>query len=93
MLLQFEEIISVTSIFSILVLFLLMIIMIIVYAKMRVFLVILVIFLFSIVMGMTALQDFSIPFSPYLQIFFLMFQTVIFILTSLGAYNEYNEQD
>lgn len=90
---EVAEIISLDSIVSVLVLFLLMVVMIVVYSKLRVFLVILVIFLFSLVMGMNAIEDITIPFSPYLQMFFLLFQTIIFILTSLGAYKEFKNEE
>lgn len=68
------------------ILIILMIIMITVYLKLRIFLLILVIFLFSLIIGMVSIAEFSIPFSPYFQILFILFQSSIFLLTSLKLY-------
>ena len=43
----------------------------------------LVIFLFSIVGGIISFSESKIPFTPYFQIFFMLFQTVLFILKAL----------
>lgn len=93
MILQFEppEIINLDSIMGVLSLFILIIIMIVLFKYLRVFLVILTVFLFSLIIGMIAIQDGSLPFSPYLQMFFMMFQGVIFLITSLGAYTDFKE--
>lgn len=85
------EIISLDSIMGLFALFILIIIMIVLFKYLRVFLVILVVFLFSLVIGMIAIEDGSIPFSPYLQMFFMVFQGVVFLITSLGAYTDYKE--
>lgn len=71
------------------VLIILMILMIILYLKMRLFLVILVVFLFSIIIGFNSMTYEHIPFKPYLSIFFILFQSVIFIETSLQQYKRY----
>lgn len=51
-------------------------------------LLILVIFLFSLIIGIGALMNCNIPFTPYIQIFFILFQLSIFILTSLNYYKK-----
>ena len=51
-------------------------------------LIILLIFLFSLIIGVISITENILPFSPYLQIFFLLFQTIFFILTSLNYYND-----
>jgi len=71
------------------ILIILMILMIILYLKIRLFLVILVVFLFSIIIGVNAMTYESIPFNPYLSIFFILFQSAIFIETSLQQYQRY----
>ena len=73
-------------ILSVFILIILMVIMLIVYVKLRIFLVILVIFLLSLIIGITSIMDYSLPFSPYLQILFILFQSVIFIITSIGVF-------
>ena len=75
-----------TPIISFLILFILMIIMVFLYAKMRVFLPILVVFLFSLIIGIVSLGTPNFPFSPWFQVFFIMFQTIFFVLTSQKAY-------
>lgn len=73
------------------VLFLFMALIVVLYLKLEnntieKFLIILTVFLFSIIIGTTAIVEFAIPFSPYLQLFFLLFQTIFFILTALESY-------
>jgi len=44
------------------------------------FLPMLLVFLFSIVIGVSSIIESSIPFSPYFQLFFILMQFVLFIL-------------
>ena len=74
---------------AIFILIILLVIMLILYLKMRLFLPILVVFLFSLVIGMNSLTLEYIPFNPYVSIFFILFQSVIFIETSLQQYKRY----
>lgn len=60
--------------------------MIFLYLKIRVLLVILLVFLFSIIIGILFLTIENIPFTPWIQIFFIFFQSIIFIITVLEAY-------
>lgn len=62
--------------------------MIICYLKIRIPLVILLIFLFSLIIGIMFLEVDGIPFTPYIQLFFLFFQAIILIITFLEAYND-----
>lgn len=66
---------------------LLLILMIYFYVKVRRFLPILVIFVFSLIIGMASLSS-LVPFFPWFNIFFILFQSIIFMLTSLDLYNE-----
>ena len=86
------EIMSITPILSVFILFLIMFITIILFLKIRIFLVILVVFLFSLVIGISALSETSIPFSPYLQIFFLLHQSIIFLITSIEVSSNIKEK-
>jgi len=70
-------------VFTIVIFFGLIIGMLIFYLKLKIYLIILTIFLFSIIFSIMALNIYLLPFSPYLQIFFLMFQAVIFLFTTL----------
>ena len=71
------------------VLIILMILMIILYLKMRLFLPILVVFLFSLIIGFNSIGIEYIPLNPYFSIFFILFQSVVFIETSLQQYQRY----
>jgi len=59
----------------------LMILMLVFYAKFQILPLVIVLYLFSVVIGVLSLQKGDIPFSPYFQSFFLLFQSVLFILT------------
>ena len=72
---------------SIYVLLLLMLIMLVIFFKMNEFLLILITFLFSLIIGFNSLMIGTMAFSPYFQIFFLMFQSVIFYISAIGEYN------
>ena len=76
------------GILTFMLLIILMLLMIYIYAKNRRFTIILVIFLFSLVIGMTAFSVEGVPLTPYFQLLFLLFQTVIFILTAIDLYQE-----
>lgn len=69
-------------------LMILILIMVYLYRKMRVWLLILMVFLFSLVFGMISIMSFSIPFSPYIQIFFMLFQSIVFLQTSLEVFKK-----
>jgi hypothetical protein len=69
-------------------LMILLLIMVYLYRKMRVWLLILTVFLFSLVFGMISIMSFAIPFSPYIQIFFMLFQSIVFFQTSLEVFNQ-----
>jgi len=71
--------------FSILFLLILMVLMIYFYSrhKYQYFLPILVVFLFSLIIGFYSLASKGFPFTPYFQLFFMLIQTVFFILHAL----------
>jgi len=58
----------------------LMILMMYFYTKIDKFLPVLITFLFSIIFGMTSFEAAYIPFTPWAEIFFMLFQTVFFYL-------------
>lgn len=60
--------------------------MLICFYKIRIFIFILTIFLFSIVIGVMSIAINETPFTPYLQIFFMLFQGIIFLKFSLEVY-------
>jgi len=74
---------------AVFILVILLVIMIILYLKMRLFLPILVVFLFSLIIGINSMSLEYIPFNPYVSVFFILFQSVIFIETSLQQYKRY----
>jgi len=85
MLFQFDDLYLLTPVLGIIILIILMGLMIFFYSKHTYFyfLPILVVFLFSIVIGMSSISESNIPFTPWFQIFFLLIQTVFFMLHTL----------
>lgn len=57
--------------------------MIFLYMKLRVFTVILTVFLFSLIFGMLSMSFEFLPFTPFISIFFMLFQTIFFLITTL----------
>jgi len=68
------------------ILIVLMIIMVVLYWKVRIWLAILIVFLFSLIIGINSLSLEYIPFNPYFSIFFILFQSSFFISISLEIY-------
>ena len=71
--------------FSILIMVFLMVLMVYFYTRhtYKFFLPILTVFLFSIVIGMLSISSLGIPYTPWFQLFFLLIQSVFFIVNSL----------
>jgi len=88
MILQFELYDALQPILTIFILIILMAVMLIVYLKIENWMITLVILLFSLVIGALSMTIGDIPFSPYFQIFFIVFQAIIFIITSLDAFTK-----
>jgi len=72
---------------SILMLVFLMVLMLFMYysKKRSEFTPILIIFLFSIILGIGTISI-QLPLTPYFQIFFMLFQTIFFVLAALDYY-------
>jgi len=47
---------------------------------------VLIIYLFALIIGFRALIDFVLPFSPYLQIFYILLETYLFIKSMLEGF-------
>lgn len=60
--------------------------MLIAYYKIKRFIVVLFIFLFSLIIGVLAISTVELPFNPYLPIFFMLLQTIFFIMFTLEVY-------
>jgi len=67
--------------FSIIFLVILMVLMMYFYKKVRRLLPIIVIFLFSIIIGIYSISIVGLPFTPWFQLFFILFQSVIFYMS------------
>ena len=79
-----EAIISIGLMFAdILIIFFLLMLMIYLFKKVESNLPIIVVYFFSILMGLESLSHFHTHFSPTIEIFFLIFQTSIFIMKAL----------
>lgn len=82
-----EAILFVGWMFAIcLILVLLIYLMLYLYLKTEDFEPMLIIFLFSLVIGTMSLSVIDIPFTPWFQIFFMLFQAVLFLLKALEYY-------
>lgn len=68
------------------IMFFLMVITLFLYLKTKEFLPILFVFLFSIIISIGSISI-QLPFTPYFQIFFMLFQTIFFMLAALNYYN------
>ena len=79
---DFTDLYLLTPVLSILILFVLMGLMVFFYTRhaYMFFLPILSVFLFSLVIGVSSIAESNIPFTPYFQMFFLLIQTVFFML-------------
>ena len=75
------------ALFILIILMIIMIIMSILYFKIKLYLPVLVIFLFSLIIGFNSMTYEYIPFNPYFSIFFILFQSTFFIEISLREYN------
>lgn len=58
------------------------------YLRMRVFVLMLIIFVFSLIIGVNSMSETIIPFTPYLQLFFLLFQTTLFVMVSIDTFKK-----
>ena len=65
---------------SIIFIILLIVLMIYCYVKIKRFLPILLVFLFSIIIGILSFSGSYLPFTPWFQLFFMLFQTIFFYL-------------
>ena len=72
-----------TPIIGVVVLMMLMVIMVYLYTKHRIFLPILTVYLFSMIIGIMAIEITDFPFTPYFQTFFIVFQTIFLLITSV----------
>lgn len=60
--------------------------MIYLYMKARIFPIILIVFLFSLIFGMLSISYELLPFNPFISIFFILFQTIFFLITSIDMF-------
>ncbi len=64
-----------------------MLLMLYLFMKIVNFLPILVVYTFSLLIGMESFTHLHTTFSPLLELFFLMFQTTLFLLASFNIYD------
>lgn len=81
---NYESIFS--PIVSAFILVFLMVSMVYLYRYQRFFLLVFIVWLFSVVFGLISISNFWLPFTPYFQIFFMLIQTVYFFLTALDLF-------
>ena len=71
---------------AIFILIILMVIMVSLYKKVKIWLVIFIMFILSLLIGIYSLSLDYIPFNPYLSIGFVLFQFIFLILISIKVY-------
>ena len=64
-----------------------LVLMLFLFMKIVNFLPILVVYMFSLLVGLDSFTHLHTPFSPLFEIFFLMFQTILFLLTAFNVYD------
>jgi len=57
------------------------------YLKYKMFHIIIVVYLFGFLIGVLSFTEGYLPFTPYLQIFYLVFISVIFVFTAIDYHN------
>lgn len=70
----------------IIIIFVLIILMLYSFRILKSYLIIIIVYSFSLIIGMESLTHPHTPFSPMFEIFFLIFQSGILILSSLKLY-------
>jgi len=70
-------------ILSLVILVMMMLFMLYFYTKVKKMVFVLLIYVFSLPFGLISLGEYNIPFSPWFQLFFLMFQTIIFFMSAM----------
>ena len=58
-----------------------------IYLKVRRWVIIVLCFMFSIIFSVGSF-DYNVPFSPYLQIFYILISGIVFLITSMEAYSK-----
>ena len=74
-----------TAVLSIMLFFIVLILTL--YLKYKMFHIIIIVYLFGFIIGVMSFTIGYIPFSPYIQIFYLVFITVIFVFTAIDYSN------
>jgi len=57
----------------------LLILMIYLYGKMEGYWLMIITLMFSVIIGVISITNFDLPFTPYIQLFFILFQLIIVI--------------
>ena len=79
---------AVVEILSILLFFI--VLMLVLYLKYKMFHLILIIYAFGLIIGALSFTEGYLPFTPYIQIFYLVFISVIFVFTAID-FNNYKK--
>lgn len=70
----------------------LMVLMLVLYLKYKKYNLIIIVYLFSLIIGVESFTIGYLPFTPWFQIFYVVFMTIIFVYTSID-YNNYKKSD
>jgi hypothetical protein len=84
--LDWSNIFAPMSTIAIYIIFIALMIIVLHFEKIRIFTIVLVIFLFSIVIGILSMSIQELPFNPYLPLFFILFQSILFIKFTIEVY-------
>ena len=69
-----------------------MILMVYLYSKFRIFPLVLLTALISLIIGVVSIDLQYNPFTPFFQVFFILFQTLFFVKTSIDLFQEVNKR-
>ncbi|MGM0496044.1 MAG: hypothetical protein ACQERX_05230 [Bacillota bacterium] len=74
-----------TPLIEVFILIFLMLIMVYLYKNMRVVALMMICLMFSVIIGVISITNWSLPFTPYLQVFFILFQLILVIVRTSEA--------
>jgi len=72
---------------AILILFSFIVLMLYFYTQIKRLLPIIAIYLFSIIIGMYSMSLIDFPFTPMFQLFFILFQSILFYMSVINGYD------
>lgn len=85
---DYSELFPTSLLTSVFILLFMLLLMLLVIWKFKIWILGLIIFIFSIIFGTMAFGIAELPFQPYLPLFFLVIQSILFIKLSLDTWKK-----